>query len=46
MGRKIDLKKFKRKPNDKDTAFIKLIVWIIFIGILFIVVKISSIIGE
>ena len=33
---------FKRKNNDKETALIKLILWLIFIIILFIIVKISS----
>ncbi len=33
---------FKRKKNDKETALIKLILWLIFIIILFIIVKISS----
>lgn len=33
---------FTKKKNDKETALIKLILWIIFILIIFIIVKISS----
>ena len=39
-------KLFQRKEVDKQTSLIKLILWLLFIIILFIVIRISSIVGK
>lgn len=43
--KKINFKWLKRKENDKQTAAIKLTLWLIFIAVLFIICKIASIYG-
>ncbi len=39
-------KLFKKREVDKQTSAIKLILWLLFIIILFIVIRISSIVGK
>ena len=39
-------KLFQKKEVDKQTSFIKLILWLLFIIILFIIIRISSMFGK
>lgn len=39
-------KLFQKKEVDKQTSLIKLILWLLFIIILFIIIRISSMIGK
>lgn len=39
-------KLFQRKEVDKQTSLIKLILWLLFIIILFIIIRISSMVGK
>lgn len=39
-------KLFQKKEVDKQTSLIKLILWLLFIIILFIIIRISSMVGK